>query len=211
MQYMRIIPCLLMVFLLQACSSSGGVNVPNPFASSSASASDIYYEHFEDIPIPRAMSVNLERTLVSVTPEGTRVGLVTTEGRVELPSLINAMAHNLTQSGWAIRGRVRGVRAMDIYEKNDRIAVLYFYDQVLNSVMEIWSTTRLPDGFVLKTPGQAIQKANQGPALYADPYSQETTQTSSSYADPYSGTSSDSYVAPESSSSTSSDPVPLLN
>ena len=58
---------------------------------------------FSDIPIPRDMSVDRKRTLVSTAQNGLNIGLITVTGRVDLRSLNDAMIHNMARQGWALR------------------------------------------------------------------------------------------------------------
>jgi len=122
----------------------------NPFASSSASSEspasasgEVYYDLFGDIPIPRDMSVDRKRTLVSRTPNGPNIGLLTVSGRVELHSLNDAMIRNMARQGWTLRAATTGVKTMQIYEKASQYAVIYTYERTLYTDMEIWSAQRL--------------------------------------------------------------------
>lgn len=141
----RILGLFCALLFLQGCAD---MDISNPFGSSTTDANEVYYDQFVDIPIPRDMDVDRKRSLVSVTPEGTKIGLITTEGRVDMASLSNAMAHNMAQQGWSIRTKVSGPKMVEVFEKDSRVAVLYFYEQTTSTAMEIWAAIRLPDGFV---------------------------------------------------------------
>ena len=114
--------------------------------------SEIYFDQFPDVPLPRDMSVDVSRSLISVAQDGTKTGLVTVEGRVDKPSLANAMISNMHRQGWNLRGAVIGTKTIHLYEKGERYAVIYYYDQTTTAAMEIWVMTRLADG-VLPTIG----------------------------------------------------------
>lgn len=149
----RFAAMLLLALVLQGCAD---MNISNPFVSSTANANEVFFDQFEDIPIPRDMDVDRKRSFVSVTPEGIKIGLLTTEGRVDMVSLAGAMAHNMAQQGWAIRSRATGPKMVEVFEKNNRVVVLYFYEQTASTAMEIWSAIRLPDGFtVITTPADS--------------------------------------------------------
>ena len=146
--FARLLVLSVLTASLAGCADMG---ISNPFASSTTNANEVYFDQFEDIPIPRDMDVDRKRSFVSVTPEGTKMGLLTAEGRVDMVSLSGAMAHNMSQQGWAIRSRVSGPKMLEVFEKNNRMAVIYFYEQTTSTAMEIWTAIRLPDGFTVTT------------------------------------------------------------
>lgn len=82
---------------------------------------------------------------------------------MDKPSLANAMILNMNRQGWSLRGAAIGDKTMHLYEKDNRFAVLYFYDQTTTAAMEIWVLTRLADG-VLPTMVRAAQARIQAPA-----------------------------------------------
>ena len=141
--------CLLaLMLLLQGCADMG---ISNPFdkQSTTTSINDVYFDEFQDVPIPVDMSVVADQSTISVTPDGTKVGLVTVKGRVDKLSLTTATIHSMGKHGWSLRGMVRGPRAMQLYEKDSRYAVCYFYEDVISQViMEIWVVSTLAEGAV---------------------------------------------------------------
>lgn len=168
---MRAVICLLLFcsLLLTGCSD---LNISNPFEQSTTSGNEVYFDQFPDVPIPRDMSVDSKRSLIPVAQDGTKTGLLTVEGRVDKPSLVNAMFSNMNRQGWTLRGATMGDKAMHLYEKDNRFAVLYFYEQTTTTAMEIWVLTRLADG-VLPTmsSGETPIDMNQGsaPSYYLTP------------------------------------------
>ncbi len=165
----RMLVCLLAVLVLQGCA----LGIDNPFSSPGTDVGEVYYDQFPDIPIPRDLTVDRSRSLVSSTVDGAKVGLVTAEGNVEMLSLTSAMAHNMTGQGWALRSATTGPRMMQIYEKDNRYAVLYYYEQTLSAAMEMWVGTRLPEGALSPplpsgTVDAALPSLADDP-LFADP------------------------------------------
>lgn len=146
--------CLLLLGLLTALA--GCADMSNPFSSSSSTASpepvaspppsDVYFDLFSDIPIPRDMTVDRKKTLVSTAQNGLNIGLITVTGRVELRSLNDAMIHNMTRQGWTLRAVTTGMKTMQIYEKGTQYAVIYTYETTFSTAMEIWGAQRLGDG-----------------------------------------------------------------
>lgn len=143
---MRFLPAL---FLLAALALPGcaDMNISNPFEST-RDVNEVYFDQFPDVPIPSDMSIDRSRSLVSVGPDGTKVGLLTAEGRVERLSLSNALIQNMSKQGWSLRGLVAGNKTLQLYEKDNRYAVIYIYDQLASAGMEIWLATRLNEGAI---------------------------------------------------------------
>ena len=145
-----------LVLLVLLVAVSGCADMSNPFASSSSTASpepvstpppsDVYFDLFSDIPIPRDMTVDRKRTLVSTAQNGLNNGLITVTGRVEVRSLNDAMVHNMSRQGWALRAATTGMKTIQIYEKGSQYAVIYTYEEMFSTVMEIWGAQRLGEG-----------------------------------------------------------------
>lgn len=134
----------LVVMLLSGCADMS-MNISNPFDTTS-DVNDVYYDQFPDIAIPSDMSIDRTRSLVSTSQDGTKIGLLTVQGRVERSSLSNALMQHMLRQGWTLRGSLTGSKTMHIYEKDQRYAVIYLYDQLTKTAMEIWVATHLADG-----------------------------------------------------------------
>ena len=161
---MRALYCLLLICSLLPLSGCADLNISNPFETKSSDGSEVYFDQFPDVPIPRDMSVDAKRSLISVAQDGTKTGLITVEGRVDKPSLANAMILNMNRQGWNLRGAAIGSKTM----------VIYYYEQTTTAAMEIWVMTRLADG-VLPTMGNGGAAAgmdaggSSSPSFYLTP------------------------------------------
>lgn len=124
----------------------------NPF-SAPANPEAAVYSQFSDIPVPKDMSTNVGRTFVNYGQDGTKVGLETLEGRIPSLTLTRVMINNMLRDGWSIRATASGSsRYMQLFERENRYAVIYYYDQTTSYAMEIWVATRLADGAVPPPP-----------------------------------------------------------
>lgn len=124
----------------------------NPF-SAPANPEAAVYSQFSDIPVPKDMSTNAGRTFVNYGQDGTKVGLETLEGRIPSLTLTRVMINNMLRDGWSIRATASGSsRYMQLFERDNRYAVIYYYDQTASNAMEIWVATRLADGAVPPPP-----------------------------------------------------------
>lgn len=138
--------------LLALCLCLTGCADMNPFASSPNPEAAVYSQ-FSDIPVPKDMSTNASRTFVNYGQDGTKVGLETLEGRIPSLTLTRVMINNMLRDGWSIRATSSGSsRYMQLFERENRYAVIYYYDQTASYAMEIWVATRLADGAVPPPP-----------------------------------------------------------
>lgn len=165
MRYAYILSLLIALCAVQGCAD---LNITNPFESSTSDVNETYYDQFPDVPIPRDMTVDTSRSLVSIGQDGVKTGLVTVEGRVEKSSLANAMLHNMSRQGWSLRGAVTGARTVHLYEKDNRYALIYLYDQTTTMAMELWIVPRVGDGVF---PGGITGQETEGgtPSFYLTP------------------------------------------
>jgi len=130
-----------------------------------ASANDVYTDEFIDIPLPQSMEVDRRNSMISVTGEGTKTGLVTATGNVDKVSLSTAMIENMVKNGWEPRGMVRGIRIMELFEKGNLFAVLNIYDKPASVALELWVGQRLIDGAMMQyVPNNNIKKPSDANA-----------------------------------------------
>ncbi len=155
---------LLVALALSSLASCADLGIPNPFQPTS-DVNDIYISQFPDIPIPSDMRLNAKNTLITPAPDGAKSGLATYAGRVESVSLANAMLHNMTGRGWTPLGSVSGKRTTQVYEKDQRLAVIYIYEQTLDTALEVWMLNRQTGGAAFSTGLTAPSGA--GPASAA--------------------------------------------
>lgn len=155
----RLCALLLGLGLLTGCAD---MDIQNPF-SSSTDVNQVYYDEFPDVPIPADMSPDRSRSWVSVTPEGVKIGLLTVEGRYDLASLATATIHNMNGQGWSLRAMGNGPRILQVYEKDNRLAVVYFYAQTTSVAMEMWLSLRLPDGVISSSSTPVMPSGGYAP------------------------------------------------
>ena len=113
----------------------------NPFEKKEQSdINAVYFGHFNDIPIPQDMIKNNNRTEVSFFNDQLS-GVEFYEGPVEIISLSLAMEHNMRKTGWTLLSQASDEKFIQLYKKENRHAVIYFYEQTLTTAMEIWLLT----------------------------------------------------------------------
>lgn len=176
----------LAALMLAGCSSMDGAGISNPFAQPSLTES--YISQFRDIPIPAPMSSSIEETLVTVGTDGTKFGLESFSGRVDGISLSNVMMQNMARSGWQLRGSSVGVRSIQLYQKGQHYAALFFREGVVNTVMDIWVVngvnvdilTLIPEAHAgtLTPPAFGTNSSSDTPSAFSDPSSDQVFKLS---------------------------------
>ncbi len=134
---------------MSACTEYlSNINIPNPFEQKQAQSIDaVYYGHFNDIPIPVDMEKDVNNTKVVFYNQQVS-GVEKYEGRVEIISLSNAMEQNLLKNNWTLIAKEHDEKIMQVYQKDNRFAILTFYDQTLTTGMEVWVLDKLPQNMI---------------------------------------------------------------
>ena len=131
-----IVGVCLFVFILSGCVS--------PIASFKAKSSStqatetrepiaVYYD-FEDILIPKELSIDEKKTMIVTTPDFAS-GVLSLEGRVEKNSLYTFFMNNMMKDNWMIESSIKspGVTIL-VFKKAERCAVITFEDTQFNKI-----------------------------------------------------------------------------
>lgn len=170
----RMLVILLAVTL--AALSGCAVQDLNPFSSRPLNPGEVVYSQFSDVPVPRDMTTDQRRSFISYSQDGTKNGLETLEGSFDMTSLTRAMINNMMRDGWSLRGTSSGAsRHVQLYERDNRYAILYFCNQTASVAMEVWVMNRLAEG-AYQPPAEPAGAAPD----YAPPPSSSTPGASSS-------------------------------
>lgn len=139
---------LVILLALAAVALSGcAVQDLNPFSTRSLNPGEVVYSQFSDVPVPREMTTDQKRSFISYSQDGSKNGLETLEGGFDLISLTRGMINNMMRDGWSLRATSSGAnRHMQLYERDNRYALLYFYEQTASTAMEVWVSNRLAEG-----------------------------------------------------------------
>lgn len=134
--------------------SMGLSEVPNPFdPQKPAGVYETYYDIFPDVPLPRDMKVDKDKTYQSPNDlPGT--GFIMLTGNVDVNSLLTAQAMTLTKDGWTVTGFFRYQYGAVTAEKGDRVCVVSVGESLTVSYMMIWVTPKM-NGFSAPLSGYA--------------------------------------------------------
>ena len=105
-----------------------------------------YYDEFSDVAIPREMTPDKKETFITYSTDGVKLGTLLVTGRVDLPSLVNAMQGHMQRDGWTLRSVFRSSRSILIFERADRMCSMYISEGVFSTEMLIFISLKLADG-----------------------------------------------------------------
>lgn len=154
---------VLFTFVMTACSQmnfgGSGSNDPQaqqqPTEVAESTPSDYYYD-FEDILVPRELTLSSPDSFIIETPQS-KAGVMVFTGRVEMSSLTTFFVNNMTKDHWVMRSAFKSNRTILIFDKEDRYSVINITDGKLKTTVEIWVTPRMANAGV--TPSNSSYKA----------------------------------------------------
>ncbi len=146
---------------MSGCSEYlSNINIPNPFEQKQAQSIDaVYYGHFSDIPIPVDMEKDVNTSKVAFYNQQV-FGIEKYEGRVEIVSLSTAMEHNLLKNKWSLVAKEHDDKIMQVFQKENRFAIITYYNQTLTTGMDVWVLDKLPQNIVTKNASPAKPSSN---------------------------------------------------
>lgn len=127
----------LFVFILSGCVGSSASRQTQPSSDQTPETREttaVYYD-FEDVLIPKELSIVEAKTMVISTPEFAS-GVLTLKGRVEKNSLFNFFVNNMMKDNWVIESSIKspGVTIL-VFKKASRCAVITFENEKFNNIV----------------------------------------------------------------------------
>jgi len=125
----------------QPAPSAGPAPVYGPSASPVPASPSLpggaKFLDFNDIPIPREISVQPDRSYVFVAGQ-IKMGFLTLRGRVDSNSLMNFFASALPHEGWRMKAQFRYNRSLLIFDKQDKVCVIIIKEEAYYTYVEIY-------------------------------------------------------------------------
>jgi len=125
----------------QPAPSAGPAPVYGPSASPVPASPSLpggaKFLDFNDIPIPREISVQPDRSYVFVAGQ-IKMGFLTLRGRVDSNSLINFFVAALPHEGWRLKAQFRCNRSLLIFDKPDKVCVILMKEGTYYTYVEIY-------------------------------------------------------------------------
>ncbi|WP_321493173.1 hypothetical protein [uncultured Desulfobacter sp.] len=141
---MKIRHCLSSVFVVcfivtaftfvSGCSSTKGASTSEQAVNNRPVA---FYHDFEDVLIPKELTIIKNRTVVVSTP-GFKSGILTLKGRVESNSLFNFFSVSMEKDNWQVISRIKAPEAtIMVFQKATRCAVITIREEQIYTYVEI--------------------------------------------------------------------------
>lgn len=133
--------------MISGCTAFTGTSQQHPNNAQAAGGyeANFYYADFDDVPIPRELTIEKGSSTL-LTSSGIKVGTENFKGKVDVTSLNKAMVGYMTQDGWKLISYLRGEKSILVFEKPDRVCVLYILDSSYSTGMQVFVTPKVADG-----------------------------------------------------------------
>jgi hypothetical protein len=103
----------------------------------------VYYD-FGDVLIPGEMKVDSRATFIYQTA-GFTSGVLSLTGRVEFNSLITFFENNMAKDNWRFLSSFKSPRSILLFQKQNRVCVIYLTDREYKVNVEIWVAPAVED------------------------------------------------------------------
>jgi hypothetical protein len=95
------------------------------------------YYHFEDVLIPQALKLEMDKSFIYETPS-LKVGRLVFSGRVEPYSLLNFFTNNMEKDGWVLVNKFGFKDVVLNFSKPNRNCTVNIYDRPIKTIVEVW-------------------------------------------------------------------------
>ncbi len=103
----------------------------------------VYYD-FGDVLIPGELKMDRRSTFIYQTA-GFTSGVLSLAGRVEFSSLITFFENNMAKDNWRFLSSFKSPRTILLFEKQNRVCVIYLTDREYKVNVEIWVAPAVED------------------------------------------------------------------
>ena len=143
MRFYTLVLMLVLSLGLGGCLGASSDSGSDPMSSGLS----YYYAEFPDVAIPNEMQPDKSDTFITYSGDGVKLGTQVFKGRVELSSLVGAMQGHMQRDSWALRSVFRATRgAIMIFEQQQKMCSLYFFEDTFNTGMLVFVSPKLADG-----------------------------------------------------------------
>lgn len=135
---------MLILILLTGCATDILLEKTVPLGESQAlkeggeTAISLYYD-FEDIPVPKELEIEKEKSVIFQTTEFT-AGLLTFSGKVESDSLISFFNNKMPEDGWRFLTLFKSPIKIMFFLKENRFCIITITGEARSAEIEILVT-----------------------------------------------------------------------
>ncbi|MBW2006031.1 MAG: hypothetical protein JRI72_15805 [Deltaproteobacteria bacterium] len=104
----------------------------------------LYYD-FEDVPVPKELRLQKEKSFVFRTSEFT-TGILTFSGKVESDSLISYFINKMPDDGWRFLSSFKSAKNILFFQKENRFCIITIIGRAFTAGLEILITPNFQSG-----------------------------------------------------------------
>jgi hypothetical protein len=141
----------LLAVLVGTLFAAGGCSSMPPAqtgADASASAdgqqSTMVYHDFDDVLVPRNMTVIRKESFVYGTI-GFKAGVLALKGRVDANSLVTFFEVNMKKDNWRMISQIKTPYILMLFQKENRWCVIALHEETYNTYTRIWLAPTLAE------------------------------------------------------------------
>ncbi|OQY16928.1 MAG: hypothetical protein B6I32_02075, partial [Desulfobacterium sp. 4572_20] len=105
----------------------------------------LYYD-FKDVPVPKKLKLQKEKSFVFQTTEFT-TGILTFSGKIESDSLISYFINKMPDDGWRFLSSFKSPKNILFFQKESRFCIITIISRAFSTNLEILITPRFRSGF----------------------------------------------------------------
>ena len=128
---------LVVLLLATGCSTWNKLTGQEEQPTTKSEASNMTYYSFPDIPIPKEMELNRDKSFVYETSTA-RTGLIVLKGNVDINSLEQYFRTNMAKNGWRFMNGFKYATVILNFTKDDKTAYIRISRETFSTWAEIW-------------------------------------------------------------------------
>jgi len=104
-----------------------------------------FYYDFKDVPVPKKLKLQKEKSFVFRTNEFT-TGILSFSGKVEAESLISYFINKMPDDAWSFLSSFKSTKDILFFHKEDRFCIITINSKAFRTNVEILITPRSQNG-----------------------------------------------------------------
>ena len=147
---MGVVLCALAFFFVSGCATQTLSEKATPLEESqqpkeSQEVSIPLYYDFKDVPVPKELKLQKEKSFVFRTNEFT-TGILSFSGKVESESLISYFINKMPDDAWSFLSSFKSTKDILFFHKEDRFCIITISSRAFSTNVEVLITPRSKSG-----------------------------------------------------------------
>jgi len=147
---MGVILYVLAFFFISGCATqtlsekATPLEEPQQSKKTEEASIPLYYD-FKDVPVPKELKLQKEKSFVFRTNEFT-TGILTFSGKVESESLISYFINKMPDDSWSFLSSFKSTKDILFFHKEDRFCIISINSTTFRTNVEVLITPRSQNG-----------------------------------------------------------------